>query len=651
MIATRIKPMPATVTARTDAELVADTLSGNRDAFAQIVARYQALVCALTYSACGNFLVSEDLAQVTFITAWCELRKLQEPSKLKSWLCGIARNVAHNSRRRGSDTLTAQPETPENLPEESVEQTTPRDHAISQEEEAILWHSLGEMPPIYREPLVLFYRQHQSVAAVAGALDVSEDVVRQRLSRGRAMLAERVNRIVESTLRDTGPTPAFTAGVLAALPFAAVSATTAAVGAAATKSGATAKSAGWLAALGAILTAGVLFLFSVLAFLLFSGVCIGYVMSRAARRSARQRGNVVRFWRMVSAGFLVFVVPGYCHGFGLKEGWWTWLGLLYPFVGVALAIWAFRWWRDSFRQETSAKPPLMTSNKSFFTWLGLGMVIPTLLSVLFALALFRGPLTAQRIPGEEAQKIIAERSDAQIRLQTYKGAPKTIWIRLPENRRRVEFWTPAEEPTLSALTRSGRTYTSFEFYEHLLPMRWLALLSLFLTPIGIVILLGRPWRNASGQPETEVPTIERVAAKSFAVGLALALAAAAVWLGLTTRWQTRFISSVEAQQIILEHKDAQIEIDQYKNGSSDLHITLPGNRRPPIFVAPADESTLALLAEHHIAYRTLVQGPDFGFADPIPSHSLVYIILLTASAALPLWWAVKNPAVSSPVQS
>jgi hypothetical protein len=30
---------------------------------------------------------------------------------------------------------------------------------LIKEEEAILWRSLGELPPTYREPLVLFYRQ------------------------------------------------------------------------------------------------------------------------------------------------------------------------------------------------------------------------------------------------------------------------------------------------------------------------------------------------------------------------------------------------------------------------------------------------------------------------------------------------------------
>ena len=59
--------------ANNDAELVAASLSGNRDAFGQIVSRYQSLICSLAYSATGSLGTSEDLAQETFITAWKRL--------------------------------------------------------------------------------------------------------------------------------------------------------------------------------------------------------------------------------------------------------------------------------------------------------------------------------------------------------------------------------------------------------------------------------------------------------------------------------------------------------------------------------------------------------------------------------------------------
>jgi len=80
------------VAAHDDAELVSESLAGNRDAFGQIVARYQSLVCSLAYSATGSLSQSKDVAQETFLTAWKQLTGLREPEKLRAWLCGIARN-------------------------------------------------------------------------------------------------------------------------------------------------------------------------------------------------------------------------------------------------------------------------------------------------------------------------------------------------------------------------------------------------------------------------------------------------------------------------------------------------------------------------------------------------------------------------------
>jgi DNA-directed RNA polymerase specialized sigma24 family protein len=44
-------------------------------------------------------------------------------------------------------------------------------------EEAILWRVIERIPENYREPLVLFYREHQSVEDVAAALDLNTDPV------------------------------------------------------------------------------------------------------------------------------------------------------------------------------------------------------------------------------------------------------------------------------------------------------------------------------------------------------------------------------------------------------------------------------------------------------------------------------------------
>src|SRR5208282_166163 len=108
-----------------DAELVAESLGGNLDAFRQMVERYQTLISSLAYCATGNLSQSEDLAQETFVTAWKQLAELREPAKLRPWLCSITRFlIGKEFRRQGREPIhAAEPlesmdewATPESLP-------------------------------------------------------------------------------------------------------------------------------------------------------------------------------------------------------------------------------------------------------------------------------------------------------------------------------------------------------------------------------------------------------------------------------------------------------------------------------------------------------------------------------------------------------
>jgi len=201
-----------------DAHLVERSRAGDGAAFSRIVARYQSIVCALAYSATGSRSRSEDLAQETFVTAWRNLPELREPSRLRAWLCGIARNVIHGDIRR----LGRQPAHAANdldaAEKLASSEPLPTAQAVSNEEMAILWREISRLPEIYREPLVLYYREHKSVEHVADALSMTPDAVMQRLSRGRRLLQERMLEFVETTLERTNPGREFTSQVAAALP-------------------------------------------------------------------------------------------------------------------------------------------------------------------------------------------------------------------------------------------------------------------------------------------------------------------------------------------------------------------------------------------------------------------------------------------------
>jgi RNA polymerase sigma factor (sigma-70 family) len=289
-----IETMPAS-----DAELVAASLVGNREAFSQIVARYQTLICSLIYSNTGNLCQSEDVAQETFITAWKQLATLREPAKLRSWLCGIARNLTWDALKKEGREPSHAAEPLENIHESPAAGPLPHDFTISREEQAILWRSLERIPETYREPLILFYRENQSIETVAGNLELSEDAVKQRLSRGRKLLQEQVLAFVEGALGKTVPGREFTLGVMGALPGMALSAKAAVLGAAAAKGSVAAKTAGIMGLCGAIISP----------VCTFAGMWIGYRISVDVARSDRERQFAIKFQKRLIGCMVIFAVP------------------------------------------------------------------------------------------------------------------------------------------------------------------------------------------------------------------------------------------------------------------------------------------------------------------------------------------------------
>jgi len=318
----------------TDAELVAQTLAGSRDAFGRIVSRYQSLICSLNYSATGDLGQSEDLAQETFITAWKDLGKLREPDKLRPWLCRISRNLTFDVLRKQGREPSHDAEPLDSVHESPAPGLQPAERAITTEEQEILWRSVGRIPEIYREPLILFYREHQSVQAVAQKLELSEDAVKQRLSRGRKLLQEQVLAFVEGALERTNPGKVFTIGVLAALSSVTISAKAATAGAVAVKGSAAAKAAAATGLLGAL--AGPL--------MAFFGNYVGYRMSLATAESDGERARIKSAYRTIFS--LVVAFSAALAGLGLWAGFSRqdrspFFGFLFTVLAVSYAVTMF----------------------------------------------------------------------------------------------------------------------------------------------------------------------------------------------------------------------------------------------------------------------------------------------------------------------
>ncbi len=308
----------------TDADLVMASRSGDRRAFGQIIRKYQTMVSGLIYAACGDLHRSEDVAQETFISAWKSLSGLRDASKLPGWLCQIARRRLADASRKASDKEI--PFSQAFAP--GQEPVVPAEEALNAEEKELLWHTLARVPQPYRETLVLFYRQEQSTAQVAAAMETTEASVRQRLTRGRQMLRDEVAGMLERNIARTSPNPQFTMQVVAALP--ALAAQSAGIGATA-KGSAAAKSGGLLAILlGWVVPISVLL-----------SMVYGTWRDIHDARSPRHRSLAKRMWTLNWIVLISWIVAGniLIH-IGIERAWTlatlTWITTIgATFFGIA----------------------------------------------------------------------------------------------------------------------------------------------------------------------------------------------------------------------------------------------------------------------------------------------------------------------------
>ncbi len=192
-----------------DRVLWSRVLKEDQFAFEKVVTKYQNVVAGVAYSLLGNFSWSQEVTQETFWQAWRSRFDLKDPDKLAPWLCGIARNCSHQMLRREVRHAT------ESLSSDlDSNREDPAFESITAEERDLIWGALETIPGTYRETLVLFYRESQSIEEVAVALDVSTDTVKQRLSRGRNLLRESLATKVEEVLVRSRPGRVLTARIM-----------------------------------------------------------------------------------------------------------------------------------------------------------------------------------------------------------------------------------------------------------------------------------------------------------------------------------------------------------------------------------------------------------------------------------------------------
>jgi RNA polymerase sigma-70 factor (ECF subfamily) len=170
-----------------DEELLEAALHGNEAAFTALYRRRQGAIYRFALHMSGEAMVSEDVTQEVFI-ALLESGGRFDPARgtLLSFLYGIARNLLlrrfEKKRPEDSDALAE-----ELAADDDVLDDLTRRETIEAVRSAVL-----SLPAPYREAVVLCDLENASYEDAAAALECPVGTVRSRLSRGRAMLVQKL---------------------------------------------------------------------------------------------------------------------------------------------------------------------------------------------------------------------------------------------------------------------------------------------------------------------------------------------------------------------------------------------------------------------------------------------------------------------------
>jgi RNA polymerase sigma-70 factor (ECF subfamily) len=188
---------PADTKSPSDGVLVGRVLAGQREAFDQLIERYQRQAVAVSYRLLGNTQDALEVSQDSFLKAFTSLASLQKPEAFGGWLMRIVSNLSLNYRRSRKvrtqlplDDLLGASDSDAGGSDSMARDDNPVHSLESKEMGEQLQKSLAQLPEKQRLAIVLFAIQQMPQKDVAEALECSVEAVKWHVFQGRKKLKE-----------------------------------------------------------------------------------------------------------------------------------------------------------------------------------------------------------------------------------------------------------------------------------------------------------------------------------------------------------------------------------------------------------------------------------------------------------------------------
>jgi RNA polymerase sigma-70 factor (ECF subfamily) len=182
----------------TDAQLVELAVSGDSDAFGEIVGRWERKIFALCFGMLGREDDAKDAAQETFIAAYRNLSGFRGDAKLSSWLHRIAVNqcltIKRRIKTRSEDFIDDEGETPEKTflasPAKSPARVTEQTERLK-----LVRQAVTSLPVELREIVVMKEFEEMTFQEISETLDLPLSTVKSRLYTALKQLRMKLERV------------------------------------------------------------------------------------------------------------------------------------------------------------------------------------------------------------------------------------------------------------------------------------------------------------------------------------------------------------------------------------------------------------------------------------------------------------------------
>ena len=177
-----------------DRDVVGRVRRGDRDAFAQLVHRYQGRLFGLVLMMVRQPAGAEEVTQDAFVRAYTHLEAYDDRRPFYPWLATIAVRLSQNWLRHHG-TATRREGTSLDQSSEPAAPHAQLADLIADERGRTLWRAVASLPSGERTAVMLHYRHELSVHDIAVALGVTSGTIKTLLFRARRHLRERAGAL------------------------------------------------------------------------------------------------------------------------------------------------------------------------------------------------------------------------------------------------------------------------------------------------------------------------------------------------------------------------------------------------------------------------------------------------------------------------